>query len=81
MSMAPRRTPSSDLVSSDLIGSHRISSDLISSQGKRILFDEATNKSASAPGEKGPGGPNGPYQTLTVPLGWVVSEVAWLDLA
>lgn len=42
-------------------------------RGPRILLDEAIAQSAGQPGqsEKGPGGENGPYQTLTIPHGWV----------
>jgi hypothetical protein len=45
-------------------------------RGPRILLAEAIEQSAGNPGtsEKGPGGENGPYQTMCLTRGWVVSE-------
>ena len=49
---------------------------LKSRSGPRILLGEAIQHSAGMPGpqsEKGPGGVDGPYQTMHVPPGFVVS--------
>ena len=37
---------------------------------RRITLAEATSHSEGNPSGKGPGGENGPYQTMVVPLGW-----------
>ena len=44
-------------------------------KGSRILLEEAIAQSAGQPGtsEKGPGGENGPYQTMHIAHGWVFS--------